>query len=334
MDLKTLCELNGASGDENAVRRAILEAARPLCDSVRVDRMGNVVAFKKGLSGGRHVLLDAHMDEVGFIIIDATEDGLLQFRSIGRIDPRVSVSKYVVVGEKRIKGVIGALAIHLQSAEDRKRVLDYDNLYIDIGAKTRDEALGDCPRGCYAYFDNGYQEFGEGFIVSKALDDRVSCYNLLRVLEGTYPGDVTCVFATEEEVGLRGATGAAFASDAETVIALEGTAAGDLGCVDEARKVCVPGRGVAVSFMDNASISNAELYRELLALAENKGIAHQEKRGVTGGNDAGAYQQSREGKRTCVLSVPCRYIHGPSSVAKLSDIEAQYQLVKAYLEQA
>ena len=148
MDLKTLCEMNGASGDENAVRRCLMEAARPLCDSVRVDRMGNVVAFKKGLSGGRHVLLDAHMDEVGFIIIDATEDGLLQFRSIGRIDPRVSVSKYVVVGEKRIKGVIGALAIHLQSAEDRKRVLDYDNLYIDIGAKTRDEALEDCPRGC------------------------------------------------------------------------------------------------------------------------------------------------------------------------------------------
>ena len=334
MDLKTLCEMNGASGDENAVRRAILEAARPLCDSVRVDRMGNVIAFKKGTGGGRHVLLDAHMDEVSFIIIDATEEGLLQFRPIGGIDPRVSVSKYVVMGEKRVPGVIGALAIHLQSAEDRKRVLGYDNLYIDIGAKNKDEALEDCPRGCYAYFDNGYQEFGDGFVVSKALDDRVGCYNLLRVLEGTYPGDVTCVFATQEEVGLRGATGAAFAADADTAIALEGTAAGDLGCADETRKICVPGRGVAVSFMDNASISNAALYRELLALAEKKGIAHQEKRGVTGGNDAGAYQQSREGRRTCVLSVPCRYIHGPSSVAKTSDIEAQYQLVKAYLEQA
>ena len=335
MDLKTLCELNGASGDETAVRKAILEAARPLCDSVRVDRMGNVIAFKKGKNArGRHVLFSAHMDEIGFIIIDATEDGLLQFRPIGGIDPRVAVSKYVVVGEKRIKGVIGALAIHLQSAEDRKRVLGFDSLYIDIGAKSKEEALADCPRGCYAYYDNDYQPFGEGSVVAKALDDRVGCYNMLRLLEEEYDADLTCAFVVQEEVGLRGATGAAFAAEADTVIVLEGTTAGDMGCVDKARRVCEPGLGVTISFMDNASIANTALYRELMALAEEKGIAHQVKRGATGGNDAGAYQRSREGKRTCVLSVPCRYIHGPSSVVKLRDVESQYQLAKAYLEKA
>ncbi|MBR1584317.1 MAG: M20/M25/M40 family metallo-hydrolase [Clostridia bacterium] len=333
MDLKTLCELNGASGDERAVRRAILEAVKPLCDTVRIDRMGNVIAHKKGRVGGKHLMFSAHMDEIGFIIIDATEDGLLEFRPVGGIDPRVAVSKYVLVGEKRIKGVIGALAIHLQSAEDRKRVLGFDHLYIDIGAKNKEDALADCPRGSYAYYDNDYQEFGEGCVVAKALDDRVGCYTMLRLLKGAYDADITCAFVTQEEVGLRGATGAAFDTDADTVIVLEGTTAGDMGNVPKAQRVCEPGLGIVISFMDRASIANRELYRQLMDLAQEKGIPHQVKRGATGGNDAGAYQRRKEGKRTCVLSVPCRYIHGPSSVVKLSDVEAQYALAKAFAEQ-
>ncbi|NLD83286.1 MAG: M42 family metallopeptidase [Clostridiales bacterium] len=333
MDLKTLCELNGASGNENAVRKYILEQAKPLCDSVCIDRMGNVIAFKKGSGSGKHVLFSAHMDEIGFIIIDATDEGLLQFRPVGGIDPRVAVSKYVVVGEEQVKGVIGALAIHLQSAEDRKRVLGFDSLYIDIGAKSKDEALEHCPRGSYAYFDSDYQEFGDGCAVAKALDDRVGCCNLLRLLENSFDADVTCAFVTQEEVGLRGAMGAAYAADADAVIVLEGTTAGDMGDVPRAQRVCEPGLGVAVSFMDRASIADRELYRSLTALAEEKGIPYQIKRGATGGNDAGSYQRSKAGARTCVLSVPCRYIHGPSSVVKLCDVEAQYQLARAFAEQ-
>lgn len=334
MELKTLCELCGASGNEGAVRRAILDAAKPLCDSVRIDRMGNVIAFKKGRTGGRHVLFSAHMDEVGFIVLDAADDGLLMFRPVGGVDPRVVVSKYVVVGEKKVPGVIGALAIHLQSPEDRKRVLDYDQLYIDIGAKSKDEALADCPIGSYVYFDAGYEPLGDGCVVSKALDDRVGCYNLLRLLEGSYDADITCAFVVQEEVGLRGAAGAAFDAQADAVIVLEGTTAGDMGGVDKVRQVCVPGQGVAVSFMDKASLADRELYRQMLDLAREKGIACQIKRAATGGNDAGAYQRSKAGARTCVLSVPCRYIHGPSSVIRLSDVEAQYQLARVFAEKA
>lgn len=331
MELKTLCEINGASGDERLVRNALLEAARPLCDKVSIDRMGNVIAFKKGRRGHRHVLLSAHMDEIGFIIMDANDDGLLLFRPVGGIDPRVAVSKYVVVGEKKIKGVIGALAIHLQSADDRKRVLQWDGLYIDIGAKSKDEALSECPPGTFAYYDNDYQEFGDGFAVSKALDDRVGCYNLLRVLEGEYDADITCAFVVQEEVGCRGAAGAGFSAKADAVIVLEGTSAGDMGDVDKTHTVCCAGDGVAISFMDHASIADVGLFQALCALAEKNGVRHQLKRGVTGSNDAGAYQRSAGGKRTCVLSVPCRYIHGPSSVMKLSDMEDQYLLAKAFV---
>ncbi len=332
MELKTLCELHGAPGNEKDVRNAIIEAAKPLCDSVKIDRMGNVIAFKKGTGTGKpHVLLSAHMDEVAFIIMGATEDGMLRIRPVGGIDPRVVVSKHVVVGDKRVPGVIGAMAIHLQTAADRKRVLDYDNLFIDIGAKSKDEALGDCPEACFAYFDGAYTPFGEGCVVSKALDDRVGCYNLLRVLEGTYAADLTCAFVCQEEVGLRGATGAAFATQPDIALVLEGTAAGDMGDAPETRHVCSVGQGVAISFMDNASIAHRPLYKQLFELAAAQNIPHQAKRGVTGGNDAGAYQGSAAGAKTCVLSVPCRYIHGPSSVAKLSDIDAQYALAKAFV---
>ncbi len=335
MELKTLCEINGVSGDERDVRKAILDAARPLCDSVKIDRMGNVIAFKKGKgNGSRHILFSAHMDEIGFIIMDATEDGLLIFRPVGGVDPRVCVSKYVVIGEKKVKGVIGAMAIHLQSAADRKRVLPFDGLYIDIGAKSRDEALADCPPGTYAYFDSVYETFGDGMVVSKALDDRVGCYNMLRLMEETYDADVTYAFVVQEEVGCRGASGAGFASDADTAIVLEGTTAGDRSDVDPVRRVCEAGLGVVVSFMDNASMADPHFYREMIALAEKEHIRYQVKRGCTGGNDAGAFQRQAAGKKTCVLSVPCRYIHGPSSVMKLSDMEDQFLLAQAFARQA
>ena len=333
MDLKTLTQLPGASGNEIAVRRAIFEACKPLADKVHIDNMGNVIAFKKGTQNeAPHVVLAAHMDEVGFIILSATEEGLLRFRPVGGIDPRVIISKKVLVGEEAVPGVIGAMAIHLQTAADRQRVLQYDDVYIDIGAKTKDEALASCPQGSYAVFDSPYTEFGDGFVTTKALDDRVGCYTMLEVLKNSYPVDVTCIFTTEEEVGLRGAIGGAYTVDSDMAIILEGTTCNDMGDIPAAQQVCQAGKGVAVSFMDNSSIAYAPLYHGLLALGNQKGIACQEKQSVTGGNEAGAFQKSRGGRATCVLSVPCRYIHGPSSVVKLKDVQAQVDLTQAFLQ--
>ncbi len=332
MDLKQLTALHGPSGNEGPLRKAIMQAAGPLCDEVRIDRAGNVICFKKGTNPDKPaVLFSAHMDEVGFIIAGHTDDGLLNFRPIGGIDPRAVVSKWVLVGEDLVPGVIGAMAIHLQTAADRQKVLDYEQLYIDIGAKDQKEAQKLCPLGSYAVFDTPYTPFGEGFVCAKALDDRVGCFNLLRLLEGTYEGDLTCCFVSQEEVGLRGSQGAAFHRQPATAIVLEGTAANDLGDVAPRFHVCRAGQGVAVSFMDHASIANRELFRQMVSLAEAAGIPHQIKQGVTGGNDAGSFQQTGEGARTVVLSVPCRYIHSGASVCKLSDVDAQFALAQEYL---
>lgn len=332
MDLKQLTDLHGPSGNEQAVRRAIMEAAKPLADEVKIDRSGNLICLKKGTNpDAPAVMVAAHMDEVGFIIAGYTEEGLLRFRPVGGIDPRVIVSKWVVIGEDKLPGVIGAMAIHLQTPEDRQRVLRYNDLYIDIGAKDQKEAEKLCPLGTYAAFDTPYAEFGDGFVCAKALDDRVGCYNMLRLMEHSYPGDLYCCFVTQEEIGLRGSQGAAYHVPAGIALVLEGTAAGDLGDVKEQFHITRPGEGVAVSFMDRASIADRELYRQMLSLAEGAGIRHQIKQGVTGGNDAGSLQVGGGGRKTIVLSVPCRYIHSGTSVAKLSDIDDQLALVREYL---
>lgn len=334
MDLRELTEMSAVSGNEQALRRKLIEVLTPLCDEVHIDKMGNVNAFKKGTDAPNHphVLLAAHMDEVGFIVTSVTNDGMLKFKSVGGIDPRVIVSKRVLVGDKKTPGIIGATAIHLQTAADRQNVLGYDSLYIDIGAKSKEEAQSDCPPASYVMFDTAYQTFGEGYICAKALDDRVGIFSLIEVLKGSYPCDMTCLFTSEEEVGCRGALGGAYASEADVAIILEGTTANDLGDIEDSLKVCSLGKGVAVSFMDNASIADKSLYATIIEIASNKGIAHQVKRFVSGGNEGGAIQRSRGGKKTVVLSVPCRYIHSPSSVVKYDDVIAQQMLVKAFLQ--
>ena len=334
MDLKQLCEIHAPSGDEKELRKLILAEARAVCgeENARIDRMGNVICFLKGGEVGKpHVCVSAHMDEVGFLVMGATEEGLLRFRPIGGIDPRVVISKRVVVGEKRLPGVIGAIAIHLQTAEDMERVLDFDNLYIDIGAKDKDEALKQCPPGSYACFDSPYTPFGDGFVCARALDDRVGCNTLLRLMREKYPGDVTLVFVTREEVGMRGSVGAAYGIQPDIAVNLEGTAANDLGGEKDDPAVCRAGGGVAVSFMDNSSIAQRRLYQKMLRVAARGGIAHQVKRGVTARNDAANYQRAAGGAPVVTLSVPCRYIHSGASVCCLADAEAQYELTRAFL---
>ena len=334
MDLKQLTELNAPSGHEQALRRALLAELKNYAGvEASIDRMGNVVAVKQGSGENRkRVMLSAHMDEVGLIVASATEDGFLRVAPVGGVDPRVIISKRVLVGDENIHGVIGAMAIHLQTAEDRSRVLGYSDIYVDIGAKDKAEAERKAPKGTYIAFETPYVEFGDGCACAKALDDRVGVYNLLRILKEDYPCDVVAVFASEEEVGCRGAKGAAFAVEPDMGVVLEGTTCNDLGKVPEALQVCNAGEGVCVSFMDGASIGNRALFQEALAVAGKEKIPCQVKRSVTGGNEGGVIQRARQGIPTVVLSVPCRYIHSPSSVVKLCDVESQFLLARALLK--
>ena len=305
MVLRELTALRGVSGNEAAVRDYILERIRPLAD-VRIDRMGSLIAHKKGTEGARHVVLCAHMDEVGLMVTGIDDKGYLTYDTCGGIDPRVIVSKRVLVGEKAVPGV--------------------------IGAKDKADAERQVNKGDFVSFDSEWVEFGAGMVKAKALDDRSGCAILMAILENTYPCDLTCAFTVQEEVGTRGAqTVMERIENVTCAIVLEGTTANDLGDVPEHLRVCAPGKGVAISMMDNSSLSHEPLWRALRALARKEDIPWQMKSYVSGGNDAGRLQRERGAVATAVLNVPCRYIHSPSSVASLADVDAAYRLVNAFL---
>ena len=334
MDLKTLTEINAPAGREQPIRRALLEELKAKGHNPYIDKMGNVIVVKEGDGPAprKRVMVSAHMDEVGLIVTGHTDGGFLKVNQAGGIDPRVLISKRVLVGDDNIPGVIGAVAIHLQSAADRARVMGYRDIAVDIGAIDKKEAERKAPIGTYISFDTPYVEYGEGFACGKAFDDRVGCYTILRLLEEELPCDLVAAFVSEEEVGCRGASGAAFAQEPDIGIVLEGTTCNDLGDIPEVSQVCKAGQGVAVSFMDGSSIANRDLFKKALEVGAKEGIAHQVKASVSGGNDGGVIQRAREGIPVVVLSVPCRYIHSPSTVVNLSDVESQFELCRALLK--
>ena len=231
--LKELCRLNGVSGAEDPVRNFIQTQAQPYADSLRSDALGNLIVFKRGKKSTENkLLLAAHMDEVGVIVTRITEEGFLKFDFVGGVDRRVAIGKPVVLGENEIPGLIGLKAIHLVSREEEEKVPKTDALYIDIGAKDREEAEKLVPPGTYGSFVGPPQEFGQGFLKAKAIDDRIGCAIMLELLKEDLPLDVTFAFTAQEEVGTRGAFGTAFSVSPEVALVLETTTAADLPGVE------------------------------------------------------------------------------------------------------
>lgn len=334
MLLKELTRLAGVSGDEGEVRSFVIDQAAPYCDEIKVDNMGSVVAFKRcGKPGARTVMVAAHMDEVGFMVQYVRDDGLIRYMTVGGIDPAVCVSKRVLVGKNRVPGVIGCKAVHLQERDERTHALKHSQLFIDIGAKDKADALSKVSVGDYIIFDSDYVEFGQGLVKSRALDDRAGCAVLLELMKHSYPCDVAFAFNVQEEVGLRGAMTTAFRVQPDCALVLEGTTANDVVGARVHEEICSVGKGPTISFMDGSSIATPALFERMRALAMEKNIPWQLKRGTTGGNDAGSIQRSQGGCATTTLSVPCRYIHSPASVCSLSDVENQYRLAKAFLDE-
>lgn len=330
--LKELCRLNGVSGAEDPVRNFIQTQAQPYADSLRSDALGNLIVFKRGKkSTGNKLLLAAHMDEVGVIVTRITEEGFLKFDFVGGVDRRVAIGKPVVLGENEIPGLIGLKAIHLVSREEEEKVPKTDALYIDIGAKDREEAEKLVPPGTYGSFVGPPQEFGQGFLKAKAIDDRIGCAIMLELLKEDLPLDVTFAFTAQEEVGTRGAFGSAFSVSPEVALVLETTTAADLPGVEGARRVCAPGKGPVISYMDGATIYDRDLFENLRRLAEEHGIPWQTKEYIAGGNDARTIQRSRSGVRVAALSAAVRYLHAPATVGSLADFENMWKLTRLFL---
>ena len=330
--LKQLCLLNGVSGDEGEVRAFLRAQAEPYADSIRTDALGNLIVFKQGAKAtGNRLLLAAHMDEVGLIITHVTDDGFLKFGFVGGVDRRIAIGKPVVLGPDRVQGIISLKAIHLTDKAELKKVPKTDSLYIDIGAGSREEALKKVPLGTYGSFVSQPEEFGDGFFKARAIDDRIGCAIMLELLKEELPLDVTFAFTAQEEVGTRGAFGAAFSVTPQVALVLETTTAADLPGVDSHRRVCAPGKGPVISYMDGSTIYDRGLFEDLRRLAEDNGIPWQTKEYIAGGNDARTIQRTKQGVRVAAMSAATRYLHAPSSVASVADFKNMLELTRLFL---
>ncbi len=329
--LQELCAAHGVSGREDAVREILLREIRPLADSVEITPLGNLIAFKKGGKRPKtRLMLDAHMDEVGLIITGVTEEGFLSFSTVGGIDRRVLPGKTVWI-EGKLPGVIGVKPIHLLKEEEKLQSVPPEDLYLDIGACSREEAEEQVRLGDAAVFDSVF-DLSHGMVKSRALDDRSGCALLVELMKDGLKYDTTFVFSVQEEVGSGGAGTAAFEVKPQAAIAVGCTAAADIAGVKRGREVCRLGDGPAVSFLDRQTVYDREYYHLTFEAAKSAGVKCQPKRAVAGGNGAGAIQLSRSGVRVAAVSLPCRYLHSPVGIIAQKDYKAAKKLLAVLAE--
>ena len=329
--IEELSALNGTSGDEKDVA-AYIRGKLPDGCTAETDNLGNLIVTKKGAQTTKNKLMvAAHMDEVGFIVTYIDDNGLLKFAPVGGIIPAVVFGRQVRF-KNGTTGVIAAKPLHLLSGDEKDKQPKISDLYIDIGADSREEAEKLVQQGDCAYFVSEFFCFGDGFVKGKALDDRVGCAIMLKMLSEELKYDCTFVFTVQEEIGTRGATAAAYSVKPDMALVLETTTACDIAGVEGEKKVCELGKGPVVSYMDRATIYDRELYKLAFSAAKELDIPCQTKTVVAGGNDSGAIHKTAGGIRTAAVSLPCRYLHSPACVINLNDLDASAKLASAMLE--
>jgi len=330
--LEKLCNAIAISGDEGEVRKIVLEEIKPYADEVKVDALGNVLATRQGRtrSGKRmRVMLDAHMDEVGFMIVADDGEGLYRFETVGGIDVRHLVGKQVFVGRERTPGVIGGKPIHLMDAGERTRKVPLDSLRIDLGpagkAKVSDRAG----------FATRFRRVGPS-IMAKSIDDRIGVATVIELLKHAPSNiDLCAAFTVQEEIGLRGAKVAAQYFDPDLAIAIDSTPARDLPMFDGGENMTYNtklGLGPAIYFADGSTLHDPRLVRFLQETAEAQAIPYQFRQPGGGGTDAGAIQLSLAGIPAISVSVPHRYTHSPVSIARVDDWKNTINLLHAALK--
>lgn len=323
--LEKLSSLSAVSGRETAVSDYIIKEVGNFAECKK-DQNGNLICFKKGKkTPAKKIMIDAHMDEIGLIATYINSDGFIKFSTVGGISPAVMSGRRVVF-ENGTVGVILSKPVHLASADEKKKYTETPNLFIDIGASSKEEAESFVSLGDTAVISGNFV-LQNGTVISRALDDRAGVAVLMKLLKEEAPFDFYATFTVQEEVGCRGAKTAAFSVDPDGAIVLETTTAADLHGVAEESQVCKTGFGPAVSFMDRSTLYNKTLYDTAI----NSGIKCQPKSAVAGGNNSGAVHLTRGGVPTIAISVPCRYIHSHSSVCSADDIEGMYTLAKYML---
>ncbi len=333
--IELLARLSNAvsvSGDEGAVRKIVLEEVKHLADDLKIDALGNVLAVRKAkIENPLRVMVAAHMDEVGFMLVDDDGDGLFCFEIVGGIDQRQLVGKPVLIGKDNIPGIIGAKPIHLASADELKNPISVEQLRIDIGpGNSKKVKVGDRATFATRFFVSGASMFG------KALDDRLGVATLIELFKQAPENvELLAAFTVQEEIGLRGAKVAGYSLNPDVAFVIDSTPANDLPVWDNeenSRYNVKMGAGPAIYRLDAATLSDPRLITHLVDTAELLGIPYQFRQPGKGGTDAGAIHKNRTGIPTVSISVPGRYAHTAVLIARREDWENTISLVYAAIQ--
>lgn len=327
--LERLSNAVAVSGDEGEVRAIVLEQVKPLADEVKVDALGNVLATRKAKTkDALRVMLAAHMDEIGFMIVDEEEGGLYRFATVGGIDVRQLVGKPVWMGRQHTPGIIGARPIHLTTPEERRNAIPLEQLRIDLGPGGKAK-VGD--RGTFAttFHQNG------ATLIGKALDDRLGVATLIELLKSAPENvELLLAFTVQEEVGLRGARVAAYALEPDLAFAIDSTPAMDMPMWDGSENSkfrCRLSAGPALYVADSSTLFDPRLIRYMVQTGDELGIPYQIRQPGGGGTDSGAIHKTRAGVPSLSISVPGRYPHSAVAVGRLEDWQNTVSLLHAGL---
>ena len=322
--IKKLTEVFGPSGYEKRVSKIIKGEIKNYVDSLKIDRMGNLIAHIKGK--GPKIMVAAHMDEIGVITSYIDKKGFIRFSNVGGFFPVNSLSARIIFENGRI-GVIGE--------ERRKSMSDpveMTKLYIDIGARNRKEAEKLVPVGSFGCYERVFEDLGKR-IIAKALDDRIGCAVLVEVakrLKKTVKNDTYLVFTVQEEIGLKGARTSSFGIDPDIALAVDVTRTGD---TPEATKMAVKlGEGAAIKVMDWGMICDPKIIETLVRIARRNKIPYQLEVLERGTTDATVIQLTKGGVPSGAVSIPSRYIHSASEIVDMDDVEAAVKLVVKFLK--
>ena len=323
--LKKMSLCISPSGHEKTIREMIKESVGDLADEVTIDPLGNLIVHKKG--PGKKIMVSSHMDEIGFMVTFAEEEGFLRFCAIGGIAAKNMVHTKVVF-QNGVVGVIGA-----DGDVKEEKDLTFDKMFIDIGASSKDEALSMVGIGDVCGFYTKFAIMGD-HICSKSLDDRIACYIAVETLKNLKecPNDVYFVFSTQEELGLRGAKTAAFTIEPDMGIALDVTNTGDL---PKSPKMDVKlGGGAAIKIKDGYILCHRAVVDMMKDVAKRENIKYQLEVLAAGGTDVGAIHLSKSGVPSGGISIPCRYVHSPSEMVNMRDVVECTKLLTAILQTA
>lgn len=334
--LKELTEATAPPGFEGEIREICRRELGSICEEMSVDAMGNLIAVKRGSAGGSRlrIMLAGHMDEIGFLVRYVDDQGFLRLNPAGGFDPKTLIAKRVVVmgRTRKLIGLIGTKPVHIMKEEERKKMPELDDLFVDLGLPV-DEVKAEVEVGTPVTLHQSFLHWGHT-ATSKAMDNRVSMWVIIRALQKAAAPvhDVYAVMTAQEEIGLRGATTAAYGVNPDVGVAVDVTLACDVPGVDEKDHISKLGGGVAIKVMDSASISHPGLVRKMRALAEAAQIPYQLEILPRGGTDAGGIQKAREGKPAITLSVPTRYVHSIVETLNVKDLQAAADLLAAFLQ--